>query len=212
MKIYQEQMGRTIPSFRQLLEIEKLDWSTFKKLLPTKKDKHAFDMVFENAKLYTSYLGNASNPIVLESIIMGSIFHNYKRLLRVSKEEYIKVNEDSLKEELTSLIENKSEGKILFHRISKKWHGFLYSLHKEDREPLLKMMLEICRYDEYVSNIINIQDSQSIIDYLFFLFAILQQQKLINKLNKNHYHYHQDIEISTTVATTTTNKTLSDYM
>jgi hypothetical protein len=27
-------MGRTIPSFRQLLEIEKLDWSTFKKLLP----------------------------------------------------------------------------------------------------------------------------------------------------------------------------------
>ncbi len=36
-------MGRTIPSFRQLLEIEKLDWSTFKKLLPTKKDKQAFD-------------------------------------------------------------------------------------------------------------------------------------------------------------------------
>ena len=80
-------MGRTIPSFRQLLEIEKLDWSTFKKLLPTKKDKQAFDMVFENAKLYTSYLGNASNPIVLESVIMGVIFHNYKQLLQVSKEK-----------------------------------------------------------------------------------------------------------------------------
>ena len=67
-------MGRTIPSFRQLLEIEKLDWSTFKKLLPTKKDKQAFDKVFENACLYTSYLGNASNPIVLESVIMGIYF------------------------------------------------------------------------------------------------------------------------------------------
>ena len=210
MKIYQEQMGRTIPSFRQLLEIEKLDWSTFKKLLPTKKDKQVFDEIFENAKLYACYLGNASNPIVLESIIMGSIFHNYKQLLQVSNGEDIKVNGNSLKEELTSLIDNKSEGKILFYRISKKWHGFLYSLHKEDRELLLKMILEICRYDEYVSNIINIQDSQSIIDYLFFLFAILQQQKLINKLNKNHYHYHQDIEITTTA--TTTNKTLSDYM
>jgi hypothetical protein len=41
-------MGRTIPSFRQLLEIEKLDWSIFKKQLPTKKDKQAFDMIFEN--------------------------------------------------------------------------------------------------------------------------------------------------------------------
>ena len=92
-----EQMGRTIPSFRQLLEIEKLDWSTFKELLPSKKDKQAFDMVFENARLYVSYLGNASNPIVFESIIMGSIFHNYKQLLQVNKEEDIKGNEDSLK-------------------------------------------------------------------------------------------------------------------
>ena len=78
-------MGRTIPSFRQLLEIDKLDWSSFKKLLPSKKDKQAFDMVFENARLYTSYLGNASNPIVLEFIIMGSLFHNYKQLLQTSK-------------------------------------------------------------------------------------------------------------------------------
>ena len=80
-------MGRTIPSFRQLLEIEKLDWSAFKKLLPTKKDKQVFDEIFENAKLYTCYLGNASNPIVLESVIMGSVFHNYKQLLQASKEE-----------------------------------------------------------------------------------------------------------------------------
>ena len=67
-------MGRTIPSFRQLLEIEKQDWSSFKKQLPSKKDKQVFDMVFENARLYTSYLGNASNPIVLESVIMGVHF------------------------------------------------------------------------------------------------------------------------------------------
>ena len=80
-------MGRTIPSFRQLLEIEKLNWSPFKKQLPSKKDKQAFDEIFENAKLYTSYLGNASNPIVLESIIMGSLFHNYKVLLHENKED-----------------------------------------------------------------------------------------------------------------------------
>ncbi len=68
-------MGRAIPSFRQLLEIEKLDLSTLKKQLPTKLDKQAFDEVFEIAKLNISYLGNAVNPIVLESIIMGSLLH-----------------------------------------------------------------------------------------------------------------------------------------
>ena len=96
-------MGRTIPSFRQLLEIEKHDWSTFKKLLPTKKDKQAFDEVFENAKLYTSYLGNAANPIVLESVIMGTLFHNYKTLLQINNKEDIKIDENSIREETISI-------------------------------------------------------------------------------------------------------------
>ena len=80
-------MGRSIPSFRQLLEIEKLKWSSFKRLLPTKKDKQEFDKVFDNVKLYTSYLGNASNPVPLESVFMGAIFHNYKQLLQITKED-----------------------------------------------------------------------------------------------------------------------------
>ena len=69
-------MGRSIPSVRQLLEIEKLKMNSFKKMLPTKKDKQTFDEIFDNVKLYTSYLGNASNPIPLESIFMGAVFHN----------------------------------------------------------------------------------------------------------------------------------------
>jgi hypothetical protein len=80
-------MGRTIPSFRQLLEIERLDWSDFKKSLPAKKDKQSFDDIFDNAKLYTSYLSNAVNPIVFESVMMGHLFRNYKALLAISKGE-----------------------------------------------------------------------------------------------------------------------------
>ena len=87
-------MGRTLPSFRQLLEIERLDWSDFKKALPTKKDKQVFDEVFENAKLYTSYLSNAVNPIVFESVVMGHYFHNYKTLLDYKSRKKDKVNED----------------------------------------------------------------------------------------------------------------------
>jgi hypothetical protein len=173
-------MGRSIPSYRQLLEIEKLKWSSFKKALPTKKDKQEFDKMFDNVRLYTSHLGNASNPIPLESIMMGAIFHNYKQLLQIIKENT--TLEDYLEKELASLLENKPEGKILFYRFSKKWQGFFTILRKEDRLILLKMILEVCNYNEYTSNIINIKDSQSSIDYFFFLLAIVLQQKQIDRL------------------------------
>ena len=70
---------------------------------------------------YTPYLGNASNPIVVESIILGTIFHNYKQLLQITKEEDITIDEEYLKEDFESLLETKLEGKILFYRFSKKW-------------------------------------------------------------------------------------------
>jgi hypothetical protein len=79
-------------------------------------------------------------------------------------------------------------------------HGFpsLYSISIQD----LLMILGICSHDECDFNTINIHDSQSPIDYLFFLFAMLQQQKLIDKLNKKL----ENIEIATK------NRTLSDFM
>ncbi len=45
------------------------------------------------------------------------------------------------------------------------------------------MILDLCSYKEDVNKVINRQDFQSPIDYLFFLLALLQQQKLINKIN-----------------------------
>jgi hypothetical protein len=100
-------MGRSIPSSRrQLLEIEKLTWSSSKKVLPTKRDKQEFDKVFDNVRLYTSYLGNASNPVPIESVMMDAIFHNYKQLLQITREDIV-IDENSLKEEIKSLLETK---------------------------------------------------------------------------------------------------------
>ncbi|MGN6350574.1 MAG: hypothetical protein ACTHL3_03835, partial [Candidatus Nitrosocosmicus sp.] len=69
-------------------------------------------------ELYNSYLGNASNLIVIESVIMGAIFHHYKQLLQNTKEDMY-INEESLRDELVSLLETKPEGKLLFYRFSK---------------------------------------------------------------------------------------------
>ena len=45
------------------------------------------------------------------------------------------------------------------------------------------MVLEICRYNEYVNNAINNHDLQSNIDSLFYLLVMLIQKKRIDKLN-----------------------------
>jgi hypothetical protein len=196
-------MGRTIPSFRQLLEIEKLDWLGFKKLLPTKKDRKAFDDIFENAKLYTSYLSNAVNPIVFESVMMGHLFRNYKALLEIGEEEEEEdsnANEGVITNETKLLTEDKPQGKILFDRTCKKWQGLIYALHVEDRRLLLKMMSETCNHNECCNMVTNSGGSEYPIDYLFHLAAITQQQKLIDKISKN-----QGVE-------NPMNKTLVDFM
>ena len=64
-------------------------------------------------------MGNAVNPIVLESIIMGAIFHNYKTLLQISKEENDKINENLIKERKTSLTENKPQEKFYLIELAK---------------------------------------------------------------------------------------------
>ena len=102
-------MGRSIPSFRQLLEIEKLKMTSFKKMLSSKKDKQEFDGIFDDVKLYTSHLGNSSNIIPLESIFMDAIFHNYKQLLQITKEDTV-IDESNLEYELNLLLETKPEG------------------------------------------------------------------------------------------------------
>jgi hypothetical protein len=183
-------MGRTIPSFRQLLEIEKLSWSCFKKELPTKMDRNAFDKLFENAELYASYLSNAVNPIPLESVVMGALFHNYKTLLDIHKEnaaEWERPDNDITMEgepQLQLSIDDKPHSKMLFDKTCEKWQGLMDSFHKEDKKILLKMILEICRYGESCNKIINDIDSKSCITYMFFISLLIRQQKLISNTGK----------------------------
>src|ERR1044072_5897382 len=135
-------MGRSIPSFRQLIEIERSNWSEFKKKLPTKDEKQAFDTIFENAKLYTQYLSNANRPVPLEPILMGALFHNYKKLLQLSGTE--KLSEDSILKQGTKWERDKPLTKALFDKTYERWRGLLYAVHRDDREHLLKMLVDCC--------------------------------------------------------------------
>ena len=176
-------MGRSIPSFRPLIDIERQNWSEFKKELPSKRDKQAFDLIFENAILSTSYLSNANNPIPLDSILMSTLFHNYK------------VFSESNKNKKNSSLENESEGGISFENrntiyakslpdnIFKKWKGLIYSLHRNDEKLLLAMLSAACQNNEKLS-IFNPEDSKFNLSILVHLAVILHNQKLIDKIRK----------------------------
>lgn len=66
---------------------------------------------------------------------------------------------------------------------SAKSSKFSWTLHKEDGVILLKLILDVSRYSEDVSNIINTNDSESYRDLMFFLLTIILQQKRINRSN-----------------------------
>ena len=146
-------MGRSIPSFRQLIEIERSNCSEFKKRLLTKKEKEAFDIIFENARLYTQYLSNANRPIPIEPIMMGSLFLNYKTLLKLNNES--KLSEDSILKRVTEWEGDKLITKELFDITCKRWRGLLYAVHQDDREYLLRMIVNCCdRLDEGAAKVL----------------------------------------------------------
>jgi hypothetical protein len=165
-----------------LIDIESLNWSEFKKELPSKRDKQAFDLNFENAILYTSYLSNANRPVPIELIMMGALFHNYKTLLMLCKED--NVTEESIEQKLVLLEREKPLAKILFDNTGERWRGLLYALHKDDRERLLKMLVDCC-YGLDEGEAKTLIDSESSISVLYLFCLVLLNQKLINRIKSS---------------------------
>ncbi len=178
-------MGRSIPSFRQLIEIERLNWSEFKKDPPSKKEKESFNTIFENATLYTQYLSNANRPIPIEPIMMGALFHNYKTLLKLNNES--KLTEDLILKKVAELEREKPQTKTLFDDTCNRWHGLLYALHKDDREQLLRMFVDCCfdSLDDGAAKVLNDRVLESTISCLFLFCLVLQNQKLIDRVKNS---------------------------
>ncbi len=73
-------MGRTIPSFRIVLENEIQRWQGFVKALRA-DDRAAFDELMNTCRCYASAAGAATRPIVLEAMII-SILLSHQKVLR----------------------------------------------------------------------------------------------------------------------------------
>jgi hypothetical protein len=73
-------MGRTVPSFRNVLAMEKTDWKPFRNALD-KSERKEFDDMFDIPRLYLSACSNSVQLVPLHPIIMSILFHHYKELL-----------------------------------------------------------------------------------------------------------------------------------
>jgi hypothetical protein len=78
-------MGRTIPSFRIALAVEKEEWKPFRNAL-SKSERKMFDEMWDIPRLYTSACSNSCQLVPLHPIIISILFHNYKELKECKSE------------------------------------------------------------------------------------------------------------------------------
>src|SRR5215203_1487567 len=104
-------MGRTIPSFRIALAMEKEDWKPFRYALD-KSDRKKFDEMFELPKFYISACSNSVQYVRLHPILMSILLYHYKELTEcISEVERIeaRVNNSKKKEWLTKKKEEEKQ-------------------------------------------------------------------------------------------------------
>jgi len=70
-------MGRTIPSLRTVLEMEKEEWKPFRNAL-RKSERKQFDEMWDIPRLYVSACSNPVQLVPLHPIIISILFHRYK--------------------------------------------------------------------------------------------------------------------------------------
>ncbi|MDN5846473.1 MAG: hypothetical protein L0H53_09395 [Candidatus Nitrosocosmicus sp.] len=146
-------MGRSIPSYRILIDIEKQKWSCFRRHL-SKKDKEIFDRLFSIPKLYCHSLSNLSKPLIIDSVIFGILFHNYKTLRSMTQAEITKDHRIDVKNheggDRTRLINSQTfwldetadnENKSAFYKIVEDWKKFYECLSKEDHDIFVNMIV-----------------------------------------------------------------------
>ena len=79
-------MGRTIPSYRIVSEIEIRKWRSFRKALD-KKDRKVFDEMLSIPRFYNVAGTMACKPVLIHPILMSSTFEHYKQLTKIGNEQ-----------------------------------------------------------------------------------------------------------------------------
>ncbi|HEU5119522.1 MAG TPA: hypothetical protein VFT71_00925 [Candidatus Nitrosocosmicus sp.] len=187
-------MGRSIPSFRILIDIERIEWANFKKEL-SKKDKQIFNKLFLISKLYCHTLSSLSNPITIESIILSILFNNFKLINQISKDllhRCTKFEADVIEEKIfqntitTTIQSDDIISSAQYNKIINDLKKFSESLSADDEIIFLNMISDCYRsYKNSIHSNINNKKSQSssLRNMSLFMAIIFYQQKQIDLIN-----------------------------
>ena len=75
-------VGRTVPSYRRVLEDEISSWKGFRKALRG-RDVEAFDEVIKTARLYASAGSMASRPIIADALFMSVLVGLQRQIMEL---------------------------------------------------------------------------------------------------------------------------------
>jgi hypothetical protein len=78
-------MGRTVPTFTNLIDAELASWSKFRRGL-RKDDQEVFDEIFRASKLHLAENFYAMRAIPFESMMMSIVMEQQKAIQRLEKE------------------------------------------------------------------------------------------------------------------------------
>ena len=77
-------MGRTIPSWRMIVEDELGKLKRFREFLRS-QDKEVFDDLLNQCRLYASYAGSMTSPVREVPLIISILFAQHKRLMELEE-------------------------------------------------------------------------------------------------------------------------------
>jgi len=77
-------MGRTVPSYRQALEIEIERWKGFRNGLRG-KDAEAFDRMMNACRMFASAGSMATRPILIEAMFMSILLHQEQAIREIKE-------------------------------------------------------------------------------------------------------------------------------
>ncbi len=78
-------MGRTVPTFTNLIDAEIASWSKYRRGLRA-EDQEAFDNLFRSAKVHLAENFYTMRTIPFESMIMSMLVEQQKELLRLRRD------------------------------------------------------------------------------------------------------------------------------
>ena len=78
-------MGRTVPTFTNLIDAELSSWAKFRRGL-RKEDQEVFDEIFRAAKLHLAENFYAMRAVPFESMMMSILVEQQKRIKRLEEE------------------------------------------------------------------------------------------------------------------------------